>query len=71
MNERIKELASTIDRIRDFYDVGPVHRAALEDFAEIIVRECITTVQMKIPREGKTPENLRSYQHVRDLTALL
>jgi len=41
MNERIKELADKVDRIKDFYSVGPVQRAALEDFADLIIKECI------------------------------
>jgi hypothetical protein len=40
MNERIRELVASVDRIKDMYDVGPVQRAAIEDFAELIVREC-------------------------------
>ena len=40
MNERIKEIAQNIERVRDFYNVGPVQRAAIEDFAELIVQEC-------------------------------
>ena len=40
MNERIKELASKIDRIKDLWDVGPVQRAAIEDFANLIIQEC-------------------------------
>jgi hypothetical protein len=42
MNERIKELAEQVDRIKDMYNVGPVQRAAIEDFAELIVRECMS-----------------------------
>ena len=38
-----------------------------EKFAELIVKECIYTLQLKIVRNGCTPENLRSYQHIGDL----
>jgi hypothetical protein len=41
MNDRIKELASCNDRIQTFFETGPVQRAAIEEFAELIVRECI------------------------------
>lgn len=41
MNERIQELASCNERIQSFFETGPVQRAAIEQFAELIVRECI------------------------------
>ena len=41
MNERIKELASCNERIQSFFETGPVQRAAIEQFAELIVKECI------------------------------
>ena len=44
MNERIKELAEQVDRIKDMYNVGPVQRAAIEDFAQLIVEECRTVM---------------------------
>lgn len=40
MNERIKQLVDKVDRIKDMYDVGPVQRAAIEDFAQLIILEC-------------------------------
>ena len=44
MNERIKELASCNERIQTFFETGPVQRAAIEQFAELIVRECLAQV---------------------------
>ena len=44
MNERIKELASCNERIQSFFETGPVQRAAIEQFAELILRECISSV---------------------------
>jgi hypothetical protein len=41
MNERIRELASCNERIQTFFETGPVQRAAIEQFAELIVRECM------------------------------
>jgi hypothetical protein len=38
---KIKSLASQVPRINDFYNVGPVQRAALEEFAELVVQECL------------------------------
>jgi hypothetical protein len=40
MNERIRELASCNERIQTFFETGPVQRAAIEQFAELIVKEC-------------------------------
>jgi len=40
MNTRIKELAGKVERIRDLYNIGPVHRDAVEQFAELIIQEC-------------------------------
>jgi hypothetical protein len=45
MNERIKELASCNDRIQTFFETGPVQRAAIEEFAELIVQECIDKIE--------------------------
>jgi len=41
MNARIQELASCNERIQTFFETGPVQRAAIEQFAELIVRECM------------------------------
>ena len=40
MNERIKELVCRVERIKDMYDVGPVQRAAIEDFVGLIAQDC-------------------------------
>jgi len=40
MNERIEELAQCNERILNFFQTGPVQRAAIEEFAELIVKEC-------------------------------
>ena len=41
MNDRIEELASCNERIQNFFETGPVQRAAIEQFAQLIVRECM------------------------------
>jgi len=46
MNERIKELANCNERIQNFFETGPVQRAAIEQFAELIVRECIEQLEI-------------------------
>jgi ketopantoate reductase len=54
MNERIRELTKCNDRIRDFFETGPVQKAAIEDFAESIVRECMKVAS---PNYMSTPED--------------
>lgn len=41
MTKLIRDLARRVPRINDFYNVGPVQRAELEEFAELIVYECL------------------------------
>ena len=42
MNDRIAEILNqpAFDRLKDWHDIGPVQKATLELFAELIVREC-------------------------------
>jgi hypothetical protein len=42
MNERIKEILAQpeLERLNDWASIGPVQRAALEEFADLIVKEC-------------------------------
>ena len=42
MNDRIRQLAKCNERIQNFFETGPVQRAAIEEFAELIVRDCVT-----------------------------
>ena len=44
MNEQFKELLAQpgLERLNDWASIGPVQRAALEEFAELIVKECIS-----------------------------
>ena len=44
MNKRIQELAQGNERILDFFQTGPVQRAAIEDFVEAIIRECADVI---------------------------
>ena len=52
MNNRIKELASCNERIQDFFLTGPVQRAAIEQFAELIVAECMEVFSKDLPEPG-------------------
>jgi hypothetical protein len=47
VNERIKELLARpgLERLNDWVNVGPVQRAALEEFAELIVQECTKHIE--------------------------
>ena len=45
MTDRIRELANQVERIRDLYNIGPVHRDAVEQFAELIVRDVIEELE--------------------------
>ena len=49
MNERIKELLSLpgLERLNDWASIGPVQKAALEEFAELIVQECVNTLNQQ------------------------
>jgi hypothetical protein len=38
-SERIAELVEMVPRIKDMYNVGPVQRAAIEDFVDILLEE--------------------------------
>ena len=49
MNNRIEELAQCNERILNFFQTGPVQRAAIEEFAELIVQECIGIVENLSP----------------------
>jgi len=42
MNERIKELLArpSLERLNDWANIGPVQKAALEEFTEFVVRDC-------------------------------
>jgi hypothetical protein len=48
MNNRIEELAQFNERILNFFQTGPVQRAAIEEFAELIIRECNRAV-LEVP----------------------
>jgi hypothetical protein len=51
MNERIKELISRpgLERLNDWVSIGPVQRAALEEFTELVVLECARVVKASNP----------------------
>jgi len=72
MNERIRELAKQAGGIYHNDDGDELTPAlvgkGLEKFAELIVRECILTIQMGITRDGHNTEKyLRSMKHIKQI----
>ncbi len=78
MNERLKELYLQAHMVREYPADDPMRggnpptvywggERSAERFAELLIQECIYTLQLKIVRNGNTPENLRSREHIRDL----
>lgn len=44
--ERIKLLTKVNKRMEDFYATGPAQRAAVEDFAYVLIQHCIAQLEM-------------------------
>ena len=53
MNDQIAKTLNqpAFDRLKDWHDIGPVQKATLELFAELIVFECVNAV-MDGTKEG-------------------
>lgn len=51
MNKRIKELLARpgLERLNDWVSIGPVQKAALEEFTELVVLECARVVKASSP----------------------
>lgn len=51
MNERIKELLARpgLERLNDWVNIGPVQKAALEEFTELVVLDCARVVKASSP----------------------
>ena len=65
MNSRIKELMKQAGTDSSGKWMGVEHA---EKFAELIVRECILTIQMGITRDGhNTEQYLRSVKHIKQI----
>jgi len=65
MNERIKELMKQAGTDSSGKWLGVEHA---EKFAELIVQECIQTIQMGITRDGHNTEKyLRSIKHIEQI----
>ena len=72
MNERIKQLAEQASLYARSDNSSMVfenyQERYTEKFAELIVRECILTIQMGITRDGNNTEKfLRSMKHIKQI----
>ena len=70
MNERIKQLAEQAQQCAEYVTPQGLECFDMfkEKFAELIVRECILTIQMGITRDGPDTEKyLRSMKHIRQI----
>ena len=52
VHKQIKDLVNKVDRIKDMYEVGPVQRAAIEDFVELIVKKTLDEVAARAYYSG-------------------
>lgn len=66
MNERIKELLINNPRLSDFYNVGPVQRASVEDFMQCVIDECINEIHGAVVPDftGKSYHLDRVAEHI-------
>ena len=57
MNERIKELLARpgLERLNDWASIGPVQKAALEEFTELVVLECVRPKDAELERHTGEP----------------
>ena len=71
MNAQIKLLSEQAIEYADYYAMlsgGKEQEIFTEKFAELIVRECILTIQMGITRDGHNTEKyLRSIKHIKQI----
>jgi hypothetical protein len=51
VNKRIKELLARpgLERLNDWASIGPVQRAALDEFTELVALECARVVKTSSP----------------------
>ena len=57
MNPRIEELLARpgLERLNDWVNIGPVQRAALEEFTELVVLECVRPTDAELERRTGEP----------------
>ena len=63
MTERYEQLLA-----QAHVEFAPHSKAVTARFAELIVRDCILTIQMGVTRDGHNTETyLRSMKHIKDI----
>jgi hypothetical protein len=79
MNELIRELYERAHAIREYPADDPSRggnpptlywngELSAKRFAELIVRECILTIQLGVSRDGRSTEKyIRSMKHIKDI----
>lgn len=70
MNEEIKNFLNVCgmpneDLLEIYLDVNKSFY--MQQFAELIIRECVHQIQRGIILNGDTPENIRSRKHIKDI----
>ena len=67
MNERIKELAKQAGMWRQHYDIGEESPSNLEEFAELIVRECVTICEQQRTKILQNPNDPSWTEHLTEV----
>jgi len=68
MNERIRELLIEAREVTKEGNWKPPTHVWADKFAELIIQECILTIQMGITRDGHNTEKyLRSIKHIKQI----
>ena len=57
MNERIKDILTrpVFERLNDWANIGPVQKATMEEFTEVIVKECVNRLRTEMYRLDALP----------------
>jgi hypothetical protein len=67
MNERIKELAKQAGMWRQHYDIGEESPSNLEEFAELIVQECVTICEQQRTKILQNPSDPSWTEHLAEV----
>ena len=57
MSPRMKELLARpgLERLNDWVNIGPVQKAALEEFTDLVVLECVRPTDAELERRTGEP----------------
>jgi hypothetical protein len=67
MNERISELAKQAGMWRQHYDIGEESPSNLEEFAELIVQECVTICEQQRTKILQNPNDPSWTEHLAEV----